>query len=223
MNCFGQMRCLNGLFYHFIINRRIKERDLVPHRTRDTAVGLLNIPENTAAFAVFDGRGTPSTDGHFSRLRLIEAEQQFENCTLARTGAASEGDDFAGADCNIQMGKNLDLAVITEVNIFELNADRSILRANRRCGCSIPRVCRRCHLFFRPLLKIHEFVDAVNAGDRGLDGLNFHADALDRAEYLRNIVDHCNRSSDRHPEERSDHGISGCREDIDSADNDRIS
>ena len=81
---------------------------------------------------------------------------------------------------------------------------------------------RSRHLFFRPFLKFHEFVDAVNAGDRGLDGLNFHADALNRAEYLRNIVDHCNRSADGHSEERRNPGISGCSEDIDGADNDRI-
>ena len=66
-------------------------------------------------------------------------------------------------------------------------------------------------LFGIPAFRLRQiFVDTVNTGHSGLDGLDLHADALQRSKDLRDISDNGDRGTYGHAEKGLDRGIA-CR------------
>ena len=81
-------------------------------------------------------------------------------------------------------------------------AERDIAELDKRhaftsCGDGLRLMCRYgIGIFFQR----EELVDAVDARQRGLDGLNLHAKAFNRREDLRNVVDNGNSRTGGHTE-----------------------
>ena len=82
--------------------------------------------------------------------------------------------------------------------------------------------CLAVFFHYLLLLKCKKFIDPVDSGNRRLNRLNLHSEALHRGEYLWDIVDDRNRSSGRHSKEGQYRVVSGRGKQHDNCDNHRI-
>ena len=147
---------------------------------------LLHAAEQAAFLLVRDVGGLAPHDAHAALLRPVQAEQQLEQCGFSGAGASGQGHVLArlnGERNALQHGRVL---VIGKVHTVHGNARSAVFC----CG-------------FRdfPLRLRQKSVNAVHARDSRLHGLDFHADALKRREYLRNVRNHGDCGADRHAEQ----------------------
>ena len=97
------------------------------------------------------------------------------------------------------MMQNLLLLDIAEADILQLHTGIVLDKA--------------CFLICLPPFRLREkFINPVNTGNRRLNRLNLHTDALQRTENLRNIGNHSHCHTDGHAEEVLYHRITRCRQ-----------
>ena len=158
---------------------------------------LLDAADARAALLVRDGGNVHAADGDRALLRVIEPQQQTEDRALARACAADQRDLLALLNGKGQVSEHRALAV----------AERHVREDD---------VSARGGFFTRrgnvALQLGEERVDALDARHRGLDGLDLHAEAFDRREDTRNIVDDRDRRADGHAEQRQHARVSRSRE-----------
>ena len=126
---------------------------------------------------------------HLAALRLIQPQQQFEYRAFPHARASDKRHLFAIHNLEAQMA---------EYRMFVV-AERHIPKFHKR---DIPADCPASDAGMRLLsfLKSKELVHAVNPRDSRLNGLNFHAQVLDRRKDLGDIVDDRNSRACGHAE-----------------------
>ena len=175
---------------------------------------LLHAAEQTAAFIVADIGRRHAVNEHLAALRLIKTEQKLEDGTLAGAGAAGQRDLVAVHDFKAQVIQHHAL-IVAERDIAELDKRHAFTS----CGDGLRLMCRYgIGIFFQR----EELVDAVDARQRGLDGLNLHAKAFNRREDLRNVVDNGNSRTGGHTEQRQHGGVAGSGKQHDDGDDHRV-
>ena len=192
-----------GLPRHVPRNARVAQRDLVEHCARHAGKMLLHAADARAALAIRDLENVHAADGDRALFRPIQPQQQLEHGALARAGAPDERRLLAGLHREGEVGEHRPSAV----------AEGHVV--NRHVAARNSRAFRRLR---RPFRLGEERIDALHARHRGLNRLDFHAEAFNRREDARDIVDDRDRRADGHAEQRQHPRVAGGRQQHHDAD-----
>ena len=135
---------------------------------------LLHVTEQPAFLFIPDIGCIDPLNPHLSLLRFIKSKQEFQNRTFSGSGMSHERHLFSLFYLKAQLFQDLPL-VISKRYIAEFH--------KRSFFLSFPFFLRN-HLLFRKFLHGKEFVNSADAGNGGLDRLDFHAKAFYRRKNL---------------------------------------
>ena len=146
---------------------------------------LFHTADAGAALPVGDVPHLHAADGHRTGLRLIQAQQELEHGALARTGAAHQRDLLPLFHGHGKILQNVPFP-IAEGDVCKFHIAPGSLPARGRD---------------RALRLVEKGIDAPDTRHGRLNGLDFHAQALDGGEDAGDVVDDSHRGAHRHAEQ----------------------
>ena len=158
-------------------NPVVKQCDLILDSAGNHMERLLHIAKELPLFLLWNPVCGDAANGNAAGIGEIKAQQQLEDSALSCAGPSGQGDLLTGLHLKAQVAEYR-VTVIAEGSIPKLH--KGSLR--------LPELLDRDAGLIRKLRLSQKIVDAPHTCNGGLNGLNFHAQALYGGENLGNVI-----------------------------------
>ena len=162
--CLPQSDEAQGLFHGVLRDPFVFEADLIGDSAANGVELLFDVAENLAPQGCCQLGRVAAEDADLALPGLVEAEDELEEGALSGACSACDGDHFSGFDSERDVVENGFFPVITERDIVDNQWGSGLVED----GAASFRLDRFSEKVFQ----------AADAGNRRLNVLDFHADAL---------------------------------------------